>query len=63
MHNNNGHSIGLTVEEAARELNLSTSTIRRLIKNKKLKAIRLGDKKLRITREEIADYLKRQETI
>jgi excisionase family DNA binding protein len=52
----------LSVQQAAQELDLSESTVRRLIEIRELQAIRLGRKKIRIDRAELIRYLERQKT-
>ncbi len=44
-----------TVEEVAQMLRVSSATVRRLIENGELKAIRVG-KQLRISKEAFEDY-------
>jgi excisionase family DNA binding protein len=49
-----------TVEEAAARLKLSPATVRRLIQDRELTAIRSGKRKWIITDESIAEYRQRQ---
>jgi excisionase family DNA binding protein len=49
-----------TVEETASKLKLSPATVRRLIQDRELTAIRSGKRKWLITDESIAEYRKRQ---
>ena len=51
----------LTVEQIARELGLSEETILRWIRNKELKAYRLG-KTYRITKEDYQEFLDQRYT-
>jgi len=48
------HPEAISLQEAARILSLSESTIRRLIRHGQLEAIRLGPRLLRIPRSELA---------
>lgn len=52
----------LNVNEAAKQLDLSASTVRRLIELKEIRALRLGRKKIRIERQELVRYLERQKS-
>ena len=52
----------LNITQAAAQLNLSVNTVRSLIANKEIQAIRLGRKKLRIEQVELVRYLERQKT-
>ena len=55
------HDDLLTVEEVARELRLSTKTIRRMIQDGRLIAIDTG-KEYRIQRSELEDFKQRHRT-
>ena len=55
------HDDLLTVEEVARELRLSTKTIRRMIQDGRLIAIDTG-KEYRIQRSELEDFKRRHRT-
>ena len=48
-----------TVEQVAELLQVSTKTVRTLIKDKKLKAVRVGVQ-IRIRKEDLDSYLERQ---
>ena len=52
----------LTIEQVANELKLHPDTIRRYVREKKLKAVRLASTALRIRRSELNRYLKERET-
>lgn len=47
----------LTLTEVAGRLNVSIETVRRLIKNGKLKAIKVGNQ-LRVSEEALAEYIR-----
>jgi len=52
----------LTVEQVAAELQLHPDTIRRYIREKKLRSIRLSSTALRIRRSELDRFIKQRET-
>ena len=52
----------LTVEQVAAELQLHPDTVRRYIREKKLKAVRLSSTNMRIRRSELDRFLKERET-
>jgi len=52
----------LTIEQVANELKLHPDTIRRYVREKKLKAVRLASTALRIRRSELNRFLKERET-
>jgi excisionase family DNA binding protein len=52
----------LTVEQVAAELQLHPDTIRRYIREKKLRAVRLSSTNMRIRRSELDRFLKERET-
>jgi excisionase family DNA binding protein len=52
----------LTVEQVAAELQLHPDTVRRYIREKKLRAVRLSSTNMRIRRSELDRFLKERET-
>jgi excisionase family DNA binding protein len=52
----------LTVEQVAAELQLHPDTVRRYIRERKLKAVRLSSTNMRIRRSELDRFLKERET-
>lgn len=52
----------LTVEQVAAELQMHPDTVRRYIREKKLRAVRLSARDLRIRRSELDRFLKERET-
>jgi excisionase family DNA binding protein len=52
----------LTVEQVAAELQLHPDTVRRYIREKKLRAVRLSSTNMRIRRSELNRFLKERET-
>jgi excisionase family DNA binding protein len=52
----------LTIEQVARELQLHPDTIRRYVRERKLKAVRLSATNLRIRRSELNRFLRERET-
>jgi excisionase family DNA binding protein len=52
----------LTVEQVAAELQMHPDTVRRYIREKKLRAVRLSSRDLRIRRSELDRFLKERET-
>lgn len=54
--------MALKVEEVARRLNVSVGMVYREIKQGRLKAVRIGSRMLRVKEEDLADYIRRQET-
>ena len=52
----------LTVEQVAAELQMHPDTVRRYIREKKLRAVRLSARDLRIRRSELNRFLKERET-
>ncbi len=51
----------LTLSEVASRLNVSIETVRRLVKDGSLKAVRVGNQ-LRVKPEELEDYIRRSAT-
>jgi len=52
----------LTVEQVAAELQLHPDTVRRYIRERKLRAVRLSSTNMRIRRSELDRFLKERET-
>jgi excisionase family DNA binding protein len=52
----------LTIDQVAKELQLHPDTIRRYVRENKLKAVRLSPTNLRIWRSELKRFLKERET-
>jgi len=52
----------LTVEQVAAELQMHPDTIRRYIREKKLRAVRLSARDLRVRRSELESFLKERDT-
>jgi excisionase family DNA binding protein len=52
----------LTVEQIAKELQVSEDFVRSLIRSKQLPAYRIGKKEYRIKREDYDDFLKKRRT-
>jgi excisionase family DNA binding protein len=52
----------LTIEQVAERLQLHPDTIRRYVREKKLKAIQLSKTNLRVRRSELNRFLKERET-
>jgi len=52
----------LTVEQVAAELQMHPDTIRRYIREKKLRAVRLSARDLRVRRSELERFLKERDT-
>ena len=52
----------LTVEQVAAELQLHPDTVRRYIRERKLRAVRLSSTNMRIRRSELNRFLKERET-
>lgn len=51
----------LTVQEVAEKLRISVVTVRSMIKDGSLRAVRVGKKMFRIARAELEDFISRQE--
>ena len=52
----------LTIEQVAERLQVHPDTVRRYIREKKLRAIRLSNTNLRVRRSELDRFLKERET-
>lgn len=52
----------LTIEQVANELQMHPDTIRRYIREKKLKGVRISSTALRVRRSELNRFLKERET-
>jgi excisionase family DNA binding protein len=52
----------LSVEQVARVLGVSPDTVRRYVRQKKLKGVRLSKTNLRIRRSEVERFIKERET-